>query len=280
MKALIKYLEKQTKSFFWIFGPIIALIIGGSEYLLGYGVSISIFYLVPISLAAWYVGKRAASFLALTSAGIWFAVDEISANPFANTYVPFWNAAVRLCLFLIIVFLLDGFKREKTYAREDYLTGLGNLRYFFEMAEAEINRFRRYGHPFSVAYIDVDDFKSINDRFGHSEGDALLKSIAEIIKSNVRATDIDARLGGDEFGLLLPETGAERAVRFFNKLHYRLSEAVMHDRSVTFSVGVVTFVQPPGSIDEMIRTVDKLMYSAKESGKNVVKYQVIDKEQA
>ena len=161
----MKYLEKQPKSFFWISGPLIAFLIGGTEYLLGYGISISILYLVPISLAAWFAGKGAGSFLALTSAVIWFAVDELSANPFANTYVPFWNAAVRLFLFFTIVFLLDGFKREKTSAREDYLTGLGNLRYFFEMAGAEINRSRRYGHPFSVAYIDVDDFKSINDRY-------------------------------------------------------------------------------------------------------------------
>ncbi len=278
--SLLKYLGKRPKSFFWISGHIIALLIGGSEYLLGYGISISIFYLVPISLAAWYAGKRAGSFLALTSAVIWFAVDDLSANPFANTYAPFWNAAVRLCFFLIIVFLLDGFKREKTYAREDYLTGLGNRRHFFETAEAEISRARRYGHPFSVAYIDVDDFKSINDRLGHSEGDALLKSIAEIIHRNVRATDIDARLGGDEFALLLPETDAERAVRFFNKLHHRLSEASVDGRSVTFSAGVVTFVQLPESIDAMIRTVDQLMYSAKTRGKNLVKYKVIDTGQA
>ena len=111
---------------------------------------------------------------------------------------------------------------------------------------------------------------------GHSEGDVLLKSVAEIIHSNVRATDIDARLGGDEFALLLPETGAERAVRFFNKLHHELSKTSVGDRTVTFSVGVVTFVQPPESIDAMIRTVDRLMYSAKEEGKNLVKFEVID----
>ncbi len=277
---LSKYLENKPNSFFWYSGLIVVVLIGISEYLLGYGVSISIFYLVPISLATWYAGKGTGTIFSFISAGMWFAADELSATPFTKTAVPIWNAAVRLCFFLIFVFLLDGFKREKARAREDHLTGLGNRRKFFELAEAEIKRSLRYGHPFTLAYIDVDDFKSVNDTYGHDVGDTLLKTIGGIIKQNVRTTDIDARLGGDEFAVLLPETGSERAVRFFNKLHQRLSETVVRDRSITFSVGVITFVKPPESIDKMIRIADQLMYSVKESGKSLVKFNVIDEEQS
>jgi diguanylate cyclase (GGDEF)-like protein len=152
---------------------------------------------------------------------------------------------------------------------------LGNRRHFFELAKGEIMRSERYGHPFTLAYIDVDEFKSINDRFGHAEGDALLKSISQSIKSNARATDITARLGGDEFAVLLPESGNESAEPFFNKLHQVLSDVARQNRwPVTFSIGVVTFIDPPESIDEMIRIVDDVMYLVKGSGKNLVRYEM------
>lgn len=278
--SFIEYFDSKPRSFFIGAGTVAALLIGVPDYLLGYGVSFSIFYLVPISIAAWYAGKGTGIYVAVISAAIWFTADELSGNPFVLPYVPVWNAVVRLGFFLILVYLLDAFKREKTYAREDYLTGLGNRRYFFERADAEIKRSQRYGHALTVAYIDIDHFKAINDRFGHTEGDALLRSVAKLIKSNIRATDLDARLGGDEFAVLLPESNAKSAEKFFAKLHRLLSRIIVHDGGpVTFSIGVVTFLKPPKSIDAMIKTVDRRMYAAKESGKNMVKYSVIDTEQ-
>ena len=277
--SFIEYFNRKPRSFFIGAGTIAVLLIGVPDYLLGYGVSFSIFYLVPILIAAWYAGKGAGIYMAVISAAIWFTADELSGNPFVLPYVPVWNALVRLGFFLAVVYLLDAFKREKTYAREDYLTGLGNRRNFFEQADAEIKRSQRYGHALTVAYIDIDHFKSINDRFGHTEGDILLKSVAKIIKSNIRATDLAARLGGDEFAVLLPESNPKSAEKSFAKLHRLLSRIIVHgDGPVTFSIGVVTFLKPPTSTDAMIKTVDGLMYQAKESGKNLVKYSVIDKE--
>ncbi len=186
---------------------------------------------------------------------------------------------VRLGFFSIIVFLLNGFKREKSFAREDSLTGLGNRRYFFERTDVEIQRSIRYSHPFSMAYIDIDDFKSVNDRYGHAEGDALLKQVGQAIAGHIRKTDIAARLGGDEFAVLIPESSNEAAKVFFSKLHTFLSGIARGESwPVTFSIGVVTFNKPAESVDEMIRIVDQLMYSAKKSGKNLVKYEVHEKE--
>ncbi len=259
-------------------GAVLALLIGVPDYLMGQRFGFSIFYLIPIALVTWYAGRKAGGFVAVFSAATWLAAVILSGTPYTHAYIPWWNATVRLGFFIIVVLLLDAFKREKSYAREDYLTGLGNRRHFFEMADIEIKRSRRYGHPFTLAFLDVDDFKSINDRLGHAEGDALLQAVAQAITGNIRATDTGARLGGDEFSVLLPESDAVAARKFFNKLHQRLSDVVQRKNwPVTFSIGVVTFVMPPASIDEMIRSVDRLLYSSKNSGKNLVKYDVVEK---
>ncbi len=109
---------------------------------------------------------------------------------------------------MIVVVILSTLKgvleREKIFARKDFLTGIANRQAFFEFAGIEINRCRRHEYPLTVAYIDCDNFKAINDYFGHQTGDNLLMSVADILQKIIRATDIVARLGGDEFAVLLP----------------------------------------------------------------------------
>jgi diguanylate cyclase (GGDEF)-like protein len=118
-----------------------------------------------------------------------------------------------------------------------------------------------------------DDQPSI---VSHAEGAAV--QARTTITGNIRATDTAARLGGDEFAVLLPESDAASVKQFFHKLHRILIDVVQKKNwPVTFSFGVVTFIMPPASIDDMIRIVDRLMYSAKNSGKNLVKYEVFEK---
>jgi diguanylate cyclase (GGDEF)-like protein len=271
---IVQFLGRRSRRSIVIIGAVLALCVGIPYYFVGPGIGFSIFYLLPIALTTWYAGRWAGIVISGVSAAIWVAADAVSAIPSSKPSMWLWNFTVRMSLFVINVLLLDAFKREKSSAREDYLTGLGNRRHFFELAEGEIKRSERYGHPFTLAYIDVDEFKSINDRFGHAAGDALLKSISQSIKSNARATDITARLGGDEFAVLLPESGQEAAEPFFNKLYQILSDVARQNSwPVTFSIGVVTFEVPPDSIDEMIRIVDDVMYVVKGSGKNLVRYE-------
>ena len=271
---IVDYLGKRSKRSLVAQGAGLALLVGITGYLLGRETGIAIFYLIPISFTTWFAGRVPGVSVAAISVAIWLGADVLSGGLYAHRYTPFWNVLVRLGLFVVVVFLLDAFKREKSLAREDYLTGLGNRRHFFELAESEIMRSLRYGHPFTLAYIDVDDFKVINDRFGHAEGDVFLKLVAHIIKSNIRATDVASRLGGDEFAILLPESGSGPAMKFIDKLHEKLSDAALEGgRPVSFSIGAVTFIKPPDSVDEMIRIVDNLMYSAKAGGKNRVLYE-------
>lgn len=271
------YLGGLSRGLIITIGLALVLLVGITEYLIGHGISISIVFLIPVSLIAWYAGRGAGLFIACISATIWLVNDVIAENAYSHTYVPLWNAVVRFGFFIIVVYLLDAFKQEKSSAREDYLTGLGNRRYFYELADNEIMRSRRYHHPLTIAYIDVDEFKFVNDRFGHAEGDDLLKAITRVIIGSIRATDIAARLGGDEFAVLLPESNAEAAMIFFDKLHRRLSKVAQKKAwAVSFSIGVATFIKTPGSSDEMIRIVDRIMYDVKDSGKNLVKYKVLE----
>ena len=282
MKILIPktlhYLSTKSRLTLLGMGFILALCVAAADFLLSRAISISIFYFFPIILTTWLAGRVPGIIIAAVSAVMWLVAELFSGSRLAEPIAPYWNAFLQFGVFVVVLLLFDAFRREKISARQDYLTGLGNRRQFFEHAEREINRLQRYGHAFTVAYIDVDNFKVVNDRYGHNAGDRLLKLIAEAIRVNIRITDSVARLGGDEFALILPETDAEAAEKFFSKLYRYLSDALVQGTwPVTLSIGIVTYVIPPATIDEMIRIVDKLMYSAKTSGKNQVKYLVYEK---
>jgi diguanylate cyclase (GGDEF)-like protein len=157
------------------------------------------------------------------------------------------------------------------------LTELLNMRAFYDLAYVEVNRARRFKRPFTVAYMDVDNFKMVNDQFGHETGNILLRLIADTLKANIRAIDLTARLGGDEFVILLGETGSESAHVVFSKLQEQIIDAFDRNRwPVTLSIGAVTYNKPPDTIDDMLRKTDKLMYSAKNSGKNKIIYELVD----
>jgi diguanylate cyclase (GGDEF)-like protein len=139
----------------------------------------------------------------------------------------------------------------------------------------EINRARRYEHPLTVVYIDLDNFKKINDLYGHITGDNLLRLVADTVKNNIRLTDTVARLGGDEFAILLPETGPELAEAITHKVQ-KINLEIMQKNGwpVTFSIGVVTFIDPPSTVDEILKASDHLMYVAKNNDKNNIRCEV------
>ena len=161
------------------------------------------------------------------------------------------------------------YQQEKRLSRLDPLTGLANRRAFYEGAELERQRAVRYGRNLSMAYIDLDNFKQVNDNFGHKAGDQLLVTVAIILRSDLRPSDLAARLGGDEFAVVLPETDELGARRATSKLHVLLTQAMQdNDWPVTFSMGVVTFNSIPETVEQMVHKADELMYTVKHGGKN------------
>jgi len=161
----------------------------------------------------------------------------------------------------------------------DALTGVLNSRGFFERAEYERSRAQRYGYPLVVAYMDVDDFKLLNDTRGHDVGDAALAVIAGTIRRTVRTNDVAGRLGGDEFAFLLPDTNQMAAQALTQRLKASLDrEMARNGWPVTFSIGVLTYSTPPASVREMVRAADSLMYSVKNRSKNAAELRLVEGE--
>ena len=277
---LLEYLEKRSKSFILACGLALITVLGIIDYLTGFELSFALFYLIPVAFVAWLAGQRAGILTSIASTVTWQWANQLAGEHFSNRLIPLWNATTRLGFFVVITLLLARLKeslaRESDLARRDFLTGAANSRAFYELAQIEISRARRYGHPFSVAYFDADNFKTVNDQLGHHVGSQLLVRIVEVLEQNLRATDVAARIGGDEFAILLPETGAEQSWAVLQKLREKLSvEMRVNDCQVTFSMGLLTCVDAPHSVDEMIKIADGLMYEVKKGGKDAIRQEVL-----
>jgi diguanylate cyclase (GGDEF)-like protein len=175
------------------------------------------------------------------------------------------------------------FTKVEEMALRDTLTGLYNRRYFQQILDYELNRSKRYRQPLSLVFLDIDHFKEINDRFGHSTGDQFLKQIAQKLSSLFRTTDLIARYAGDEFVAILPTTGQEGAMILATRVQQVLSEYQVMVRGrtlqVSVSIGVDTYEgsEGIGSVT-LIDRADKAMYEAKTQGRNCVKnFQEIQK---
>ena len=230
-------------------------------------------------MATWYGSYRQGVYFALLSNLIWFLIDTVySGHRFSHPLIPYWNTGVRVVLFLIAAQFLRLLKiqsnNEKSLSRTDNLTGVMNRHGFVEMAENMFELSARHGRPATLAYIDLDNFKQVNDLDGHSEGDRVLRTIGEILQKSLRRTEMAARLGGDEFAIALPETNQSGARSALNKLKENLDQAMQkHHWPVTFSIGVASFDTAPANFDEAIRLADALMYKVKNSGKNNILFE-------
>ncbi len=253
-------------------------VIGLLDHLSGYELSFSIFYLIPVSLATWYLGKRHGLVLAFASAVTWLVIDLTSGHVVSNASIPAWNAAVRLGFFVIVAYLLARSRAaldvQALLARQDGLTGCLNGRAFREHYETLAPICLRHGRPMALGYLDLDGFKGVNDAFGHEVGDRVLEVTARTVASRLRASDLFGRLGGDEFAILLPETDDSGARKVFEGLHESLVEMASRNCwGVGFSIGVVVFDSPPVSAETALLAADQLMYQVKRTGKNTVAFQ-------
>ncbi len=259
----------------------IVLLLGIVDYFTGVELSISFFYLIPVSMAAWVLGKYMGLNYSVLSATVWLVSNLLSGQTFSNMFVGVWNTLIRFGFYGVVTILLaelrNALEEEHLLANTDPLTGALNRRSFSELAEkkmivAEVNQ-----RPYTMVYIDIDNFKPINDKLGHAIGDLVLKTVVETIQKQIRNTDFLARLGGDEFAVLLTDIGQEDAHHIVQRLQQALLENMKtHTWSITFSIGVLTFLAMPASVDEMVNLTDGLMYEVKVSGKNAIKYSLYE----
>jgi diguanylate cyclase (GGDEF)-like protein len=167
-------------------------------------------------------------------------------------------------------------EQAEALARVDGLTGLINRRAFFSDGEQLLQQAKRYNHPLSLIMLDVDDFKKVNDTFGHAAGDDVLVSLANIIKNHVRGVDVVGRLGGEEFAIILPETILSDAVELAERLRIGIEKTSVSsgksDVSITSSFGLSALAQDKMSLEELIKKADEYLYQAKRNGRNRVEH--------
>jgi len=270
----------KRSSLFWISAGFVFVVgIGFFDVLTGHELALSLFYVLPLSLVTWFVGKRIGIVISVASVLCWLTVDVIIEYPYSHPAILYWNTIIRFGFFLFMTLMLSAFRNahehEKELNRFDYMTGALNARFFSELVQLEIERSQRYKCSFTIAYIDLDNFKFINDNFGHTIGDKVLSTIVKQAKSRLRKVDVIARLGGDEFAFLLPETNQAAAQVAVSKIQISLLEEMRRNNwPVTFSIGVLTCINTPQTPDELIKQVDELMYSVKNNGKNSISYSV------
>jgi diguanylate cyclase (GGDEF)-like protein len=239
--------------------------------------SLTVFYLLPIAIATWFVGARLGQVLAFLSAALTYEILFQRHVPLLNVA---WEASMVWVIGAIVAELLHGIKLSsevgKQLSRIDSATGAVNRRFFTELLEAEFHRSERYRFALTVAYIDLDNFKQLNERLGRQAGDELLYRFVEQLSEALRANDVVARLGGDEFALLLPQTNDVQAQQVFTRLQPQMKDALEAETiPIEYSIAVVTFLEMPEMAEDLTEQAEALLQSIKANGKNRLEYQVL-----
>lgn len=152
----------------------------------------------------------------------------------------------------------------------DGLTGLFNHSYFYQQIDFEVKRYVRYGTPISLALIDIDDFKTVNDTYGHREGDRILSAMGKTLLHLARDSDICCRYGGEEFAVILPLTSVHEADAIANRMRKELAQDLPDGRKVTVSIGVAACGENTATYQQLVEQADAALYRGKKSGKNCV----------
>lgn len=276
---LYRFLSRMSIPAIALLSLLLLLLVGIFHYSLDPQVSTSLFYLLPVSVAAFFGSRYLGFGIAILSALIWFINDLVSDLVYAHPLIGLWNSVMRMQIFIFIAYLISALRSALKAAAQaadlDPLMGLANRRRFGHELQGAFYRSARSGCCFSLAYIDVDNFKQVNDEHGHKEGDRLLIAMAQELSVSVRHTDHVVRLGGDEFVILMPATDMHEVRIPIENCRKNLTLRMAADNwPVSFSVGVVTFDRLPDDIEQTLVLADRLMYQVKSNGKDRVLYSV------
>jgi len=235
---------------------------------------LDILFVIPVLLAAWHDGRHWGIAFALATSLLRFSIGIDQLPPTTLLDYRVLNELAYLAVVGVAITGLSQLRHTHSQleqlATQDPLTNVLNARAFSHELAQELSRNRRYGRPLALIYLDLDDFKSINDAHGHATGDAVLRLVADAMRSAVRQADIVGRLGGDEFAVLMPETDGDVAHAAATRLVTGIRTVFRGTPSVTASIGVLAVSGTEAGTDELLRKADQAMYAAKRAGKDRV----------
>jgi len=277
--------EQLSSSLLILLGFILTVTVFWVDYTTLGRYSIYLFYFPFIMIVCWNVSKDA-GYLAVVLCSLSWFFTRMNYDATQSFTLLLWTTWVRFVTFGFVCWITSRLKEkqdnlmalqgqltrvleaEKTLGRLDPLTGAYNVRAFDERLTEERSRSKRFGYGLSLLYIDVDNFKQVNDTLGHQHGDKILKSIVSTVKATMRDIDSVARLGGDEFVALLPEANQTGATKCAERIVRALKDSLI--ASVGVSIGVATFEKVPESNKDIIKAADEAMYRAKKAGRSRV----------
>ncbi|HLV20087.1 MAG TPA: GGDEF domain-containing protein [Polyangiaceae bacterium] len=268
----------------------VVLLVGWIDWKTDNDVSLSLFYLVPVAAAARFCRFSSAIGISIIAGAAWFAAD-LAVRRESEMLISVWNSATRLVLFVALAWLVAVLKqerdrlrqiarrlegalaREQRLARTDALTGLPNSRAFLDALRREVARSERDARVLAVAYIDIDNFKLVNDEYGHAEGDELLRKLAQALVECIRAGDVPGRLGGDEFAVLFIDISPESAERVAQRYLERVAQIAEQypGSQLGASVGIVASRGSLADAEALLTAADAAMYEAKAAGKGSIR---------
>ncbi len=235
-------------------------------------VSLDVFYCLPVvqaaRLGAIHAMRRTDSqapiVIAIVAAVAWSIAEAAIIWPAFPLNAFALNVFTRSVTFTVVGRVVAKLWKEREHGRKDVLTNLANRSEFFEKFEIEQLRSERSGNPYSLLYIDIDNFKMLNDTQGHHVGDEALKMLSDILRQNSRRVDTVSRFGGDEFVLLVPETDKPSCEMVVSRINLATENAFQnHGWPISLSIGRVTETGKKRSADEILREADAKMYSVK-----------------
>jgi diguanylate cyclase (GGDEF)-like protein len=260
--------------------------IGWLDWLTGPEWGFHLFYLMPVTWAGWWLGRRYAVVSGLAAGIAWFLADWSAGH----TLISAWNGGTKAIIFIGVGVLTAYLRRdrdqlvashakvrellarEEQLARVDPLTGVANVRAFLEHLTLRATQVRRSGVPLCVGYLDLDNFKRVNDRYGHPRGDQVLRDVAQALRSTFREVDFPARIGGDEFAVVFHDIDPAEAERVGTRLLEKVSELAKGcpEAALGVSVGIAVIDVPAEDVEAILRLPDQVMYQAKTAGKGRV----------
>ncbi|MBU1086703.1 MAG: GGDEF domain-containing protein [Candidatus Omnitrophica bacterium] len=283
IKAVTLAVHNNFRFFILIVGFFSLLIL--RQIFHAFGVSLGYLYITLIALSGFWFGIPG-GVIAATISSIIFVVEVNSFSSWIARDVVFKTMLLRFIIYFISGIVLGHQSRVEKRLREkleflaayDELTGFLNYRFTVELMRKELERSKRYKKNLTIAIIDIDHFKTINDTYGHLVGNDALKTFSKVIKSNLREMDIAGRYGGDEFILVFPESTSDQGLASLNRIKKEISNTkiiskfLINEKSftLTFSAGLSVVADDKNTVNDLINSADKALYKAKQEGRDKV----------
>jgi diguanylate cyclase (GGDEF)-like protein len=271
-------LKKMPEKLVFAVSILFILLVGYINFVTGHELAFSVFYIIPVAFTAWRNGSKMA-FAASLLCGVTDLTSFISSDEeYQSVLIPAWGSTVHVIFLFLISGLIVKVNNQmmliQSMTRTDPLTGCYNRKYFYEILGRELEKGKRNGTSIALAYIDLDNFKTVNDTMGHKEGDFLLVKTVETVNHVIRTVDSLFRLGGDEFVIIINNPVSSELSGMFSRIkdNLRSNLPARYSDMVSLSIGVVTCFACSVSAGELIEKADKLMYDVKKSGKNNIRF--------